>query len=302
MRVTEHIEKSDRFISFEIIPPKRENTLKSLIPTIEAIAIYKPPFIDVTSHAAVLEHQKTQEGIVEVVERKRPGTLSICTLIQHMFGIDAVPHVLCHGFDQEETEDFLLEIRHANIENILTIRGDDNGYNKAAQEGRNRNENALDLVQQISGYTTDLCIGVSAYPEKHFESPNLKTDIQILKKKVEAGANYAVTQMFFNNTKYFNYVQQCRAEGIGTPIIPGLKIITSKKQLRSLPKNFHVEIPYDLSNEVENTEDKYVIEVGVEWAKMQIQELFSKGIPGVHLYILQNPKPVNMLMKKLQMN
>ena len=215
MRVTEHLERADRpLISFEIIPPLRGGNIQSLLALIDDLVRYRPPFIDITSHAAEAIYDETPRGIMRRVKRKRPGTLGVCALIQNKYNIDAVPHVLCHGFTREETEDFLIELKYLGIDNVLAVRGDDSGYQKPIQPGRSINRFAEDLVRQITGMNaghyleqdlldaepTKFCVGVGGYPEKHFEAPNLETDIR--HAKVEAGAEYIVTQMFFDNRKY----------------------------------------------------------------------------------------------------
>ena len=315
MKVTEHLEKADRLlISFEIIPPKRGGDIKGLLAVIDDIIKFNPPFIDITSHAAEVNYEETSQRIKKIVKRKRPGTLGICALIQHKYNIDAVPHVLCYGFTREETEDFLIEIQYLGIDNVLAIRGDESNYRKPLTLGRTANVYALDLVQQIADMNkgkyledslvdakpSDFCIGVGGYPEKHFESPNLKADVRYVKQKVDAGANYIVTQMFFDNRYYFDFVSSCRAEGINVPIIPGLKIVLSKSNLTNIPKNFHITIPEDLADEVQEAKPEHSMEIGVNWAVKQVEELLSNKVPAIHFYIMQNSTPIKMLMKKLK--
>lgn len=315
MKVTEHLANAkDPLISFELIPPKRGGDMKSLLGVIDDISKYNPPFIDITSHSAEVVYEETPGGIKKIVKRKRPGTLGICALIQNKYNIDAVPHILTKGFTREETEDFLIELNYLGIQNVLAIRGDDNGYKKPIPEGRSANETTSDLVRQVVSMNngkyleqnlldakpSNFCIGVGAYPEKHFESPNLKSDIKFVKQKIDAGADYIVTQMFFDNEVYFNFVKECRNEGIEVPIIPGLKILTSKTHLLSIPKNFYINIPSELSEEIESVKPEEVIQVGVKWAAKQVEELVNKGVPSVHFYIMQNSTPVKMLMEKLK--
>lgn len=315
MKVIEHIEKAKNpLISFEIIPPKRGGDFKKLLSVLEDIVKYNPPFIDITSHAAEVFHEETPKGGMQVkVKRKRPGTLGICALIQNKYNIDAVPHVLCLGFTREETEDFLIELHYLGIENVLAIRGDDSGFQKPLKYGRSINEYGIDLIKQISDLNNgkyleedlldaqpmNFCIGTSGYPEKHFESPNLMNDIKYTKAKVDAGASYIVTQMFFDNKSYFNYVDLCRQEGVDVPIIPGLKILNSKNHAHSVPKNFFIDIPSDLVAEMDKAKPEHVAEIGVEWTFKQVEELLNKNVPAIHFYIMQDSKPVNMLMKKL---
>ena len=316
MKVIEHLDKSsDPLISFEIIPPKRGGDVKQLLTILDEIVQYKPPFIDITSHAAEAIYEETADGGFKVkVKRKRPGTLGICALIQNKYNIDAVPHVICQGFSKEETEDFLIELHYLGIDNVLAIRGDDNGFSKPLQYGRSANRYAVDLVKQISDlnkgkYMEDglldarpmnFCIGVGGYPEKHFESPNLLTDVKFTKQKVDSGADYVVTQMFFDNNKFFNYADACKNNGINAPIIPGLKILTNKKHIQSLPKNFYIDIPDELANEVMEAKPEHVLDIGIEWTLKQAEELLNKNVPAIHLYIMQNPAPIKNLMEKLK--
>lgn len=316
MKVTEHLEKaSGPLISFELIPPKRGGDIKSLLSVIDDISKYKPPFIDITSHPAEVIYEETEKGIQKKIKRKRPGTLGICALIQNKYNIDAVPHVLIKGFTREETEDYLIELSYLGIENILAVRGDDNGYEKPISEGKSKNNYTSQLVSQITAMNngkyleenlldakpSNFCIGVGGYPEKHFEAPNLSVDIRFAKEKVLAGADYIVTQMFYDNSVYFKYVELCRKEGISVPIIPGIKILTTKSHLVNIPKNFYINIPNALADEVYSAAPDKVMDVGVEWAVNQVEELFSKGAPSVHFYILQNSLPVKKLMERLKL-
>ncbi len=314
MKVIEHLQKAtEPLISFEIIPPKRGGDIKSLLKVVDDISKFNPPFVDITSHAAEVIYEEKENGIQRKVKRKRPGTLGICALIQNKYNIDAVPHLLCQGFSREETEDFLIELQYLEIENLLAVRGDISGYKKPLLHGRSANQYAVDLISQISymnkgkyleedlldARPSNFCIGAGTYPEKHFEAPNLDFDIQYLKQKVEAGAEYIVTQMFFDNSFYFSFVEKCRTAGINTPIIPGLKIITSKKQITSIPSNFHVDIPVDFAKEIIEAKEEHILEIGVKWAFEQAQGLLDKKVPAIHFYIMQNSKPINLLMEKV---
>jgi methylenetetrahydrofolate reductase (NADPH) len=316
MKVIEHLDKAkDPLVSFELIPPRRGGDIFGLLSVLDDITKYHPPFIDITSHAAEIVYDETSKGIKKIIKRKRPGTLGICALIQNKYNIDAVPHILTHGFTREETEDFLIELNYLGIENVLAIRGDDHGYQKPLPEGRSRNIYASDLVEQIVNMNkgkyleenlldakpTNFCVGVSGYPEKHFEAPNLLTDVKYVKKKIDAGAEYVVTQMLYDNKVYFNFVDLCRREGITVPIIPGLKILTSKAQLINIPKNFYVNLPQELVDEVTAAKPEHVLDIGVEWAVKQVNELFDKNVPSVHFYIMQNSKPVKKLMERLKL-
>lgn len=316
MKVIEQFEKSkDTQISFEIIPPLRGGDIKQIFNIVDELMVYKPPFIDVTSHSAEIQYEETSEGIRKKIKRKRPGTIGLCVAIKNKYNVETVPHLLCKGFTKEETEDALIELNYLGIENVLAIRGDDRGYNKPIPMGKTYNSFTSELVEQITNMnngkylendlldasSTDFCIGVGGYPEKHFESPNLKLDIKFTKEKILKGAHYIVTQMFYDNKHFFNYLKLCKNEGINVPIIPGIKILTSKKHITSLPKEFFIDIPEELANEVLAEDSKYTLEIGVNWAYKQVEELFNNCVPAVHFYILQNMKPIQMLFKKLKL-
>ncbi len=315
MKVIEHLQnRKDTVISFEIIPPKRGGSIRQLIDVLDDLKKFNPPFIDITSHAAEVVYEETKQGDFKVrVKRKRPGTLGICALIQHKYNIDAVPHVICNGFTKEETEDFLIELHYLGIENVLAIKGDDAAFQKPMTFGRSANHFAVDLVKQISNmnkgiyleeslldaFPTNFSVGIAGYPEKHFEAPNLKTDLSFTSEKVKAGADYIVTQMFYDNQKYISYVEEAKKIGINIPIIPGIKIITSKSQIKSIPKNFFIDVPEDLIDEILQADEKNVMEIGVNWAAKQVEDLLNKNVPSVHFYIMQNAKPIKLLMKKI---
>lgn len=313
MKVTEHLERAtEPLISFEIIPPKRGGNISNVLSLVDDLVKHRPPFIDITSHPAEVIYEETDSGIQRHVKRKRPGTLGICALIQNKYQIDAVPHVLCHGFTQQETEDFLIELRYLGIDNVLAIRGDDKGYRKPLREGRTANTYAVDLIRQIvqmnqgryldaylDASETDFCIGCSGYPEKHFEAPNLDADLRRAKEKVDAGAEYIVTQMFFDNRHYFHFVERCREVGITVPIIPGLKVLTSAKQLVSIARTFHCEIPEAFSRELDSAKREHAFDIGVAWAAAQTQELLDKGVPSVHFYVMSSASAVNAVLSKI---
>ncbi len=315
MRVIDHLMNAkEPLISFELIPPKRGGDIKDVLAVLDELIKYKPPFIDITSHSAEVIYDETAEGIKKKVKRKRPGTLGICALIQNKYNVDAVPHILVKGFTREETEDFLIELNYLAIDNVLAVRGDDSGYKKPVPLGKSISEHSLDLVKQIvnmnkgnyleenllDAKATNFCIGVGGYPEKHFESPNLKSDVRYAKQKADAGADYLVTQMFYDNKHYFDYVKLCREAGIDIPIIPGLKILTSKSQLHSIPKNFHVSIPTELADEVEAAKPEDVLKIGVEWSVKQVKQLLDENVPSVHFYIMLDSKPISMLLDQLK--
>ncbi len=313
MKVTEHYDKAkDPLISFEIIPPKRGGSVSKVFETLDGLRKYHPPFIDVTSHAAEAYYEELNDGSVRRhIRRKRPGTIGLCAAIKHRYNVDPVPHLICKGFTKEETEDALIELNYLGIQNVLAIRGDDHGYTKPVQKDRSTNEFAVDLVQQITrmnkgvyleelmdAQPTDFCIGVGGYPEKHIQAPNLKFDIARLKEKVDAGADYIVTQLFFDNEYFFRFVEMCRDAGILVPIVPGLKILTTPRHLTTLPQVFHLSIPEELTAEVSSSPDR-ARDIGVEWAVKQCRELLDYGVPGLHFYVMGNPEPASRVIDQL---
>lgn len=315
MKVVEYLEQAkEPSISYEIIPPKRGGSVRQIFDTIERLMPFDPPFIDVTSHSAQVYYEEMADGTIRrYVKRKRPGTIGLCAAIKGRFGVETVPHLLCQGFTREETEDALIELNYLGIQNVMALRGDDVGYQKPIRSDRTRNGYAADLVRQmtamnrgcyleelIEAEATDFCVGVAGYPEKHFEAPNLTWDILNLKRKIDEGADYVVTQMFFDNDAYFRFVDACRDVGITVPIIPGLKILTTKRQLKSLPANFHVNVPESLAAEVEAADDADVPQIGIEWALRQCEELLSANVPCLHFYIMSNPEHVIQVVEPLR--
>lgn len=314
MTVIEHIQQAKQpLFSFEIVPPPRGRSAKEIIDIVEALSHLQPGWIDVTSHSSTSYFQERMDGTIQKKTlKKRPGTLGICGIIQNRFKIDTVAHILCLGFSREETEDALIELSFLGIENVLALRGDAPNFKKPVRADRTTNDYAADLVGQIKGlghghFLDDLdnaaalnfCVGVAGYPEKHFEAPSLKMDIQNLKAKVDAGADYIVTQMFFDNQKYFDFVSQCRAAGITVPIIPGLKILKSVAQLKSLPKSFHIDLPDALVEEVTKN-PQHVEEIGQRWAHKQVEELIAAKVPSTHFYVLNDVEMVVDLVKKFK--
>jgi methylenetetrahydrofolate reductase (NADPH) len=304
--VTEHLERAAKTLfSYEIIPPPRGTSVQDIIDIVEQLLPYDPPFIDVTSHPAEAYYEELEDGAVKRrVRKKRPGTLSICGIIQNRYNIDTVPHLLCRGFTREETEDAAIELNFLGIQNVLAIRGDEPNYKKQISYSRTVNVYANELVSQLrdlgqgryleditNSAPIELCIGVGGYPEKHIESPNRKIDIKYLKLKVDAGADYIVTQMYYDNQDYVAFVAACREAGITVPIIPGLKIINNVRQLNSLPRNFHVSIPEPLADEIlENP--GHVKEIGVRWAIAQCRELLENSCPCIHFYVMNDASAV----------
>jgi methylenetetrahydrofolate reductase (NADPH) len=313
MKVIEHYAKAkEPLISFEIIPPKRGGSVDQVFESLDKVMEYNPPFIDVTYHAAESYYEELADGTIKRhIKRKRPGTIGLCAAIKHKYGVDPVPHLICEGFTKEETEDALIELNYLGIDNVLAIRGDSPDDSMPRFKNGTFNKYALDLVNQIkdmnrgqyledigNAHETDFCVGVAGYPEKHFEAPNLDFDIRQLKKKVRAGADYIVTQMFFDNEKYFNFVEKCRAAGIDCPIVPGLKVLTRKRHLNFLPKYFHLNIPETLADEVQS-DPQNARAIGIEWAAQQCTELLERGAPGIHFYIMGDPSPALEAIDKL---
>ncbi|MCZ6594765.1 MAG: methylenetetrahydrofolate reductase [NAD(P)H] [Bacteroidetes bacterium] len=302
MKVTQHIEKANgnTLFTLEILPPLKGQTITSIFNTIDPLMEFNPPFIDVTYHREEYVYKELENGLLQKqVVRKRPGTVGICAAIQNKYNVDAIPHILCGGFTKEDTENFLIDIGFLGIDNVMALRGDavkSETYFTPEKDGHNY---ANELVSQISDLNkgiylddeiqnqakTDFCIGVAGYPEKHMEAPSMDSDIYFLKKKIKKGATYIVTQMFFDNEKYFAFVNKCRAEGITVPIIPGLKPLATKKQLNLIPHRFSAELPDDLIMEVVKCKNNEAVrEVGVEWCVNQCKGLIVAGVPTLHFY------------------
>lgn len=314
MKVTEHLENAQRsLISFEILPPLKGKSIGSLYRILDELMAFKPPFINVTYHRAEYQFKQLNNGLFErVYTRKRPGTVGICAAIAFKYGVDAVPHLVCGGFSRAETEDALLDLNYLGINNVLLLRGDAAVGEPIFRHETNGNRNALELVRQAvdlnngvylerdlqDAIQTDFCIGVAGYPEKHFEAPNELADLRYLKQKVDAGASYIVTQMFFDNKRYFNFVSKCREIGIHVPIIPGIKPITNIQQIYRIPGLFHVHIPDELNKAVENAKNKEAVrQVGIEWAVAQTRELIAAKVPCVHFYTMSTVEPFKEIMK-----
>ena len=312
MKITDHINnaKGKTLFSFELLPPVKGKSITDIYNAIDPLMEFNPPFIDVTYHREDYIYKQHDNGLLEKVSyRKRPGTVAICAAIMNRYKVDAVPHLICGGFTKEETENALIDLQFLGIDNVLVLRGDARHADSAFIPTPGGHAFATDLLEQVTNmnkgrylfedhdaFQTDFCIGVAGYPEKHFEAPNLKTDFKYLKKKVEMGAEFIVTQMFFDNSKYCEFVEQCRANGINVPIIPGLKPITSSKQLISLPKIFHIDLPEDLTEALQECKnEKQVKEVGIEWMIQQCKELIKVGAPVLHFYTMSNPEPARRI-------
>lgn len=314
MKITEHIKQAkSTLFSIEILPPLKGKGIADIFATLDPLMDFKPPFIDVTYHREDYVYKKRDGGLLEkVTVRKRPGTVGICAAIMAKYKVEAVPHLICGGFTKQETEDVLVEFNYIGVKNVLALRGDavkSEGVFVPEPKGNNY---AIDLVEQIkkmnkgvyleeeleNGTKSDFCIGVAGYPEKHFEAPNMQTDLKFLKAKADAGSDYIVTQMFFDNKKFFEFVGKCKEMGVNVPIIPGLKPITQKSQLLMLPRIFHIDIPEELYEEVEKCKnDHEVKKVGIEWGIRQCKELIQFGVPCLHFYTMGKGDAVKAIAK-----
>jgi methylenetetrahydrofolate reductase (NADPH) len=317
MKVCEHLKKANgrTLFTIEILPPLKGENIRSLFDNIDPLMEFKPPFIDVTYHREEYVYKKMPSGLLEKrTTRKRPGTVGICAAIQNHYKIDTVPHIICGGFSREETENALIDLHFLGIDNILVLQGDaiktesrfipePDGYKFASEllEQVVKMNKGLYLDDELQNTSpTSFCVGVAGYPEKHFSAPNLKADLKYLKLKVDLGAEYIVTQMFFNNQKYFEFVDECRKAGINVPIIPGIKPLTGKGQLTILPKAFHIDIPEELSEEVEKCKDNTAAkEVGIEWCIKQSKELVKHNVPTLHFYSMGKSDPIYRIAKEI---
>jgi methylenetetrahydrofolate reductase (NADPH) len=317
MKVTEYFDNAggQTLVSFEILPPLKGGSMKDIFNTLDPLMEFKPPFIDVTYHREEYIYKRRESGYYEKTAiRKRPGTVGICAAIMHRYGVDAVPHLLCGGFSKEETENVLIDLNFLNINNVLALRGDARKFEAKFEPDPEGHEYAIDLVKQISdmnsgkyldaniahGEETDFCIGIAGYPEKHFEAPNMESDLYWAKKKVEAGANYIVTQMFFDNKRFFAFEKMCREAGIDVPIVPGLKPLTKRYQLNSIPRHFFIDLPEDLAkamNAAKNGEERR--QVGIEWCAMQSKELKEAGVPCLHYYTMGDAETIKEIVDQV---
>ena len=315
MKVIDHIkEAKETLFSFEILPPLKGKSIQSIYNGIDPLMEFKPKFINVTYHREEYVYKQRDKGLLEKVAiRKRPGTVGICAAIMNKYHVDAVPHLICGGFSKEDTENALIDLQFLGIDNVLALRGDPIKTEVSFTPAENGHEYAVELIEQIQNmnqgnYTldeiklepTDFCIGTAGYPEKHFEAMNMATDLQYLKQKVDKGADYIVTQLFYDNEKYFDFVKKCREVGINVPIIPGLKPITNLRHISFLPKFFHIDLPDALSQELlkcKTNED--VKQVGVEWGIQQSKELQKAGVPCIHYYTMSDSSEVKQIASEL---
>ncbi len=316
MKVTDHIKKvkGKTLFSFEIIPPKKGNSIQQLYNNIDPLMEFKPPFIDVTTSREEYIYIEKQGLLDRKITRMRPGTVGICAAIKHKYDVDTVPHVLCGGFTKEETEYLLVDCHYLGINNVMALRGDSMKHQQYFEATKGGHQFAKDLVKQIQNLNSgkylhdvievddkaDFCVGVAAYPEKHIEAPSLQTDLKRLKEKVDAGADYVVTQMFFDNKKYFEFVEIAKKSGINVPIIPGIKPIAVKRHLQMLPQVFKIDLPQDLIDAVEACKDNIAVrQVGVEWTINQSKELQEAGVPVLHFYSMGKSDNIKAIASQL---
>jgi methylenetetrahydrofolate reductase (NADPH) len=316
MKITEHLKSAkETLFSIEILPPLKGKSIHSIFDGMVPLMEFKPAFVDVTYHREEYIYKKREGGYLEKVSiRKRPGTVGICAAIMNKYDVEAVPHIICGGFTREETENALIDLQFLGIDNVLALRGDSIKTESQFVPEPGGHNYAIDLVKQVKDMNngiylddemkdaspTNFCMGIAGYPEKHFEAPNLYSDMKWLKAKVDAGADYIVTQMFFDNKKYFEFVELCRKSDINVPIIPGLKILSSRSQLIALPKVFHIDLPQDLFVELEKCkDDKAVKEVGIKWCIEQSKELKKANVPCLHYYTMGTSDSTKRVAKEV---
>jgi methylenetetrahydrofolate reductase (NADPH) len=315
MKVTEHLKQAkETLFSFEILPPLKGKSIQSIYDGIDPLMEFKPRFVNVTYHREEFIYKERENGLLEKIAiRKRPGTVGICAAIMNKYHVDAVPHLICGGFNKEETENALIDLQFLGIDNVLALRGDPVKTENAFKPHQDGHSYAVELIQQIAEMNkgnymmddiklepTSFCIGTAGYPEKHFEAMNLSTDLLYLKAKVDAGAEYIVTQLFFDNQKYFDFVEACRATGINVPIIPGLKPIKSLNHITFLPKFFKIDYPEALSKELLKCKSNAAVEeLGIEWGIQQSKELKAANVPCIHYYTMSNSKEVKAIASEI---
>ena len=316
MKVIDHINKAKKpLFSFELLPPLKGKGIQSIYDGIDPLVEFNPSFINVTYHREEFIYKKREKGYLEKIAiKKRPGTVGICAAIVNKYKVDAVPHIICGGFSKEETENALIDLDFLGIDNVLALRGDPIKTEPAFIPEKEGHEHAVDLVKQIVGLNkgiymdedlqnaipTDFSVGVAGYPEKHFESPNMKSDVNYLKQKIDAGADYIITQLFYDTNKFKKFVELCRKNDIHVPIIPGLKPLSNKSQLISLSKFFHIDLPDDLVDAIEKCKnDEAVKQVGIEWAIQQSKELMEFGVPCIHYYTMGKSVAVREIAKAI---
>ncbi|MFT4598862.1 MAG: methylenetetrahydrofolate reductase (NADPH) [Bacteroidia bacterium] len=302
MKLTEYFKSDKTLFSFEVLPPLKGKSIDSLYNAIDPLMEFNPAFVDVTYHREeYIERPRKDGGYDKISTKKRPGTVAICAAIMNKYKVEAVPHLICGGFSKDETENALIDLAFLGIENVLALRGDNLKNERNFVPEKDGNGNSLDLIRQIGDMNsgvyldqelqnateTNFCIGAAGYPEKHVDAANMQSDLKFLKRKVDAGAEFITTQMFFDNKKYFEYVDLCREAGIHVPIIPGIKPITKKIHLRALPSIFNMDIPEPLASELHDAKDDAAArQIGIEWCIHQCKELKAANVPALHFYTM----------------
>ena len=312
LKVNEAIEKADKTLfSFELLPPLKGQNIENIQSTIDPLMDFKPAFVNVTYHQEEFRYKELSNGLLEKKTiRKRPGTVGITAAIMYRYGLNVVPHIICGGFTREETENALIDLQFLGVKNLLVVRGDAQPSMKYFRAEPGGHAHSIDLVNQImelnqgkyieedllNATPANFSVGVAGYPEKHIEAPNMESDLKFLKMKIDAGAEFVVTQMFYDNKKYFKFVDRCREIGINVPIIPGLKPISTVNHLNMLPQTFNIDMPQELVKEVQKcTNNKQVKELGIEWAIVQSRELIAKGAPVLHFYTMGNSENIRKI-------
>ncbi len=314
MSVIDKIQKAPGpLFTFELLPPLKGHSIEKVYATIDRLMEFQPAYINFTTHRNEITYKERPDGLLEKrVTRLRPGTIALAAAVKYKYNITVVPHILCGGFTKEETENVLIEMNFLGIDDVLALRGDPQRGSRTFISEKEGHTHTYELVRQIinmnSGkyleesledtISTNFCVGVAGYPEKHVEAPNIQTDMENLKHKVDSGAGYIVTQMFFDNSKFFRFRDDCRKMGIGVPIIAGLKPISALNDIRLLPQTFHIDVPENLVSEIKKcTSDREAREVGIEWATMQSKELIKEGVPGIHYYTLGRSDNIARIVK-----
>jgi methylenetetrahydrofolate reductase (NADPH) len=317
LTVNEAIEKAENktLFSFELLPPLKGQNIEHIQNTIDPLMDFKPAFVNVTYHQEEFQYREVGNGLLEKKTiRKRPGTVGITAAIMYRYGLNVVPHIICGGFNREETENALIDLHFLGVKNLLVVRGDAQPSEKYFRPEPGGHAHSIDLVNQImdlnkgmylendllNATPTTFSVGVAGYPEKHIEAPNPDSDLKFLKKKIEAGAEFVVTQLFYDNKKYFDFVDRCRAVGINVPIIPGIKPISTHNHLNMLPQTFNIDMPQELVREVRKCADnKQVKQVGIEWAIAQSKELIERGAPVLHFYTMGNSDNIRKIAESV---
>ncbi len=313
MKIIDHLKSEKTIFSFELLPPLKGSDIASINKTIDSLVEFDPKYINITSHRDEPVYQKQENGLLkELRTRKRPGTVAIAAAIQHKYNIDVVPHIICGGFTKAETEYAMIDLDFLGIENLLVLRGDGSKGENRFIPTKNGNAHTTELIEQVSNFNNGIYLdstenkvsnfsfGVAGYPEKHGEAPNMASDLDFLKKKVDMGAEYIVTQMFFDNQKYYDFVKSCRDIGINVPIVPGLKPINMQSQINVIPQIFHIDLPEELAKELAKCNDnKQAYEVGTEWCLYQARDLMKNNVPSIHFYTMGAGKGVRRIAKEI---